>query len=753
MKRRFFRPLWIFAAGVPVFSCSGLAEMPGNQDSSTHVVKAGISGYASGESAVSGEGLRDISGITGYLFRDGVFERVYDDCVTDGNTIEIGVEKAGGRLYIVARHPDAPEIGEPEPGTPESRWEKTVISSHDPGTGMFFTGKADLDKASGTEVRTSLTRGAARIDLKVAVAGNAEIREIILENIAQEAYLFPGNEPSSPENAATGEIAIRPQSPLTSDTEGIAYILEQSGTGCKVSMTAEIDGKEYRLGAMLPETVRRNTVYSVTLRKGTIDSDVELSVEQWGDGGQTDLTPDRDRILTVDLSRSDLPEGADVEDGGTVVTLPHLGTEFTLAVESDDELELLPAEGHLLSVEPVPGKGPNLFKVTKALYAPGDPASETILQIRLKGFAAAYPEDRIVLKLEANPSSIEGTIGFGDGNYTYDFGGYADNLFGIITPGEGKKVEIEFGPGEDPWIKLDPYGDKSYRILGGWRPNDPAADGRRQTATLVISDQDGAAREEYTIARKNYGMPVVWLQGIWWCKYNAMGDSRDFEDQVLCPDDPAALAGKTLYEYLGSCTAEEYARLWGWAYQGDSGKGMRVVEQDGKAVMEGFRTGNKTHINKLPADALAPPGYELPSMEDFNRVFDATDYVWVMWNGTHTLKSPWEGHATIRREQRRKNGIQVGTMSLQNLIYIAMWSPDFPDREPVVWYGPGAQWNDDGILHAGHYNNILFGVHSPEGSGWYIAGGMENLYLHKNGAGNNDTRILRFRKSDVEYIY
>ena len=33
------------------------------------------------------------------------------------------------------------------------------------------------------------------------------------------------------------------------------------------------------------------------------------------------------------------------------------------------------------------------------------------------------------------------------------------------------------------------------------------------------------------------------------------------------------------------------------------------------------------------------------------------------------------------------------------------------------------------------------------------AGGMENLYLHKNGAGNNDTRILRFKKSDVEYIY
>lgn len=72
----------------------------------------------------------------------------------------------------------------------------------------------------------------------------------------------------------------------------------------------------------------------------------------------------------------------------------------------------------------------------------------------------------------------------------------------------------------------------------------------------------------------------------------------------------------------------------------------------------------------------------------------------------------------------------------------------------VVWYGPGAQWNtSDGIRHNGHHNNILFGVHSPQGQGWFIAGGMENLYLHKNGAGNNDTRILRFKKSDVEYIY
>ena len=32
-------------------------------------------------------------------------------------------------------------------------------------------------------------------------------------------------------------------------------------------------------------------------------------------------------------------------------------------------------------------------------------------------------------------------------------------------------------------------------------------------------------------------------------------------------------------------------------------------------------------------------------------------------------------------------------------------------------------------------------------------GGMGNLYMTKNGASSYDTRILRFKKSDVEYIY
>ena len=73
--------------------------------------------------------------------------------------------------------------------------------------------------------------------------------------------------------------------------------------------------------------------------------------------------------------------------------------------------------------------------------------------------------------------------------------------------------------------------------------------------------------------------------------------------------------------------------------------------------------------------------------------------------------------------------------------------------EPLVWYGPGAQWNNDGIQHD-HYNAMLWATYSPSnGQGWFYNGTMKGLYPSKNGAGPNDTRLLRFKKSDVEYIY
>ena len=708
--------------------------------------------YETSGGSVAGEVPEELGELDACLFDAGEMVAVYKAVGAGG----FDIDRTQGTLYVVAGVGEAVDLEALlEAGISEEQWLATDIGTADGKPRRFLSGKVALTGAA--EARAELTRGVARLDLQIRTADRISVGELSFRNAALCTGLFAEAGDVEEER---GEVTFRPDTPYSEDTPGAAFLYEQSKGAPELTLRVQSDSREYELTAELPATLRRNHVYVATLTQEEINGQVRLTVEAWGAGEDTDLQPDLQGRIVVNDSRSVFPEGVAVDADRTGISLPYGATELLLALDCSDELELQPVEGYPLTVEQEPAEasleGKHRYRIRKALYAPGMQADEVALRFRRKGFEEVYPEDCIVLRLPANPTRIEGAISFDAGSYAYDFGRYVDNELGRLTLPEGKELLVEFDNGEDPWIRLAASEEnaRTIRVVAGWKPNDPTADGRVQAATLVIRNAaDGSAREEYRVSRRNYGLPVTWLHGVWWCKYNARGNSRSFDDQVLSAADPAEAAGKSVQDYLRDCSPEEFYDLWGWAYQGDSGSGMRVVDLNGVLVMEGFSTGIPAHINKLPADALAPDGYEIPSMEEFNRIFDATDYVWVMWGGTHRLRNPWEGHSIVKREQRRRNDIVVGSVAATDLLYTAMSSPDYPQHEAVTWYGPGAQWNADGIRHANHYNNILFAVHAPDGSGWYFAGSMAGLYLHKNGAGNNDTRILRFKKSPVEYIY
>lgn len=750
--KSFTNILALAAILVPI-SCSSRLDMPGDSIPSGGImVRAGFPDYADGTSPLQGD--EALEELTAYHFIGGRLSSVRSlphESAALGKSFELPLEDLSGTVYMVARTGATPRYQTPEEGCSESDWLETVLTSDDGSSGVFFTGKADVaGTLPSAALPLSMERGTARFDLRIEVAGTAEVKSMTFSDVMTVTPLFSSAESSMDQERKDLEIVF--PEPKSVSTEGVAYVFGQDNPDLKVVLCAEVDGKEYRMESSLPAQIRRNTVYAVVLRTDSISGSLELDVVEWGQGGTSDAFPDRDRLLKVDASSTSLPEGAGLSSDGRTLTLPYNAVDFTLGIDCDDELELLPSDGYLMEI--LPDSGMNRFRIRKSLYAPEVPSETVEVRFHRKGLSHSYQEDAISIVLTENPTRLSGRMSFDNSLYEHDFATYADNEFGVLTLPEGKEMSIEFPDGEDEWILLDRDGiEGSIRVVGGWRPNDRKADGRRQEATLVIQNTDGTGREEYTVARRNYGLPVTWFHGVWWCKYNSMGNSRSFEDQVLASSDPAVEAGKTLFEYLETCSAEQYRDLWGWEYIGDSGQGMQVVEENGIAVLEGYQGGQTVHINKLPADALSPPGYELPTMEEFNRVFDATSTIWMMWNGTHQLKEPWEGHSAVKRVQKRKNGIQVGSLELSDLIYIAMSSPDFPEHEPLVWYGPGAQWNSAGIMHNSHYNNMLFGVHSPKGEGWFVTGGMINLYMVKNGAGNNDSRILRFKKSDVEYIY
>ena len=68
--------------------------------------------------------------------------------------------------------------------------------------------------------------------------------------------------------------------------------------------------------------------------------------------------------------------------------------------------------------------------------------------------------------------------------------------------------------------------------------------------------------------------------------------------------------------------------------------------------------------------------------------------------------------------------------------------------EAVTFYGPGMQSNGDGIKH----NSIMFGVYSTS-SGWYNEYNPNGGGLKESIGSENDTRVLRFVKTPVPFIY
>lgn len=738
--------IFVIIVSLAVMSCTDKGAVNEHSGADSVILPRVIPyNYTSGNDETTG--IKEIRILHACLFENGVMTRVYSDI--DPLT-GIKIDDSKGRLYMVANIEGNNSASFYNIGMTEEEWLSTVIP-HAGGVNLtYMSGVVDMSEASHGFLQ--LYRGVARIDVNVSEEQDLSVTDITFRNVAQQSYLNRRNTVESPEGTNYDDVIPVIDTPLTGNTYGVAYLCEQASENISAVLTINVDGETVEKEVAMPSILKRNCVYTINVFKESVQADVTLSVTDWENGGDYNLAPN-ERGLKVDVEGTSFPANTEVDADRRGIVLSHYASDFVLSIDCDDELELIADPELPMTVERIGGAeniGKNLFRITKKLWYPGMERVERKLMFHRKGLNENYADDYINVVMSEHPVKLEGLIHFED-SASFDFGKYIDNELGVFTVPASKSITVEYDEGEDEWIKLDASGQR-VRVIGGWRPNDRTANGRVQKARIVISNSaDGSEREEYVISRRNWGLPVTKLNGVWWCKYNAIGDAKNFSDQILSSADPAAMAGKTVFDYLRDCTADEFFNLWKWNYQGKSSQGLQVIDDGGVAKMEGYSS-SAEHINKIDAKALAPDGYELPSMENFERVFNSTSgTIWLMWDGSHT--TAWNGSTTIQRRQRRRNDVTVGTVSLTDLIYISMYNQSEAEHEPIVWYGSSPQWNNDGINH-GHYNNLLIAVHNPSnGQGWFFVGGMGGLYPSKNSAGPNDTRILRFKKSDVEYIY
>ena len=288
-----------FAAMALSVSCTkdrvALPDTDGGAAGSVTVrARASIAGYYGDDhSAGAGNAVRDLQAC---IFEDGRMTGIFDNLSLSGGSCDLAIDGHSGTLYMLANTDglidlaalQAEEISETE-------WLRTTVAMKDGAPADFFSGSVSLDgmDKSQTRIPLSLRRGMARFDLKFNTAGKAEVYRVTLRNAAESVFLFPVSGQYSPEDVSRKDYSAEfREQPLTADTEGVLHVYEQStGNRVVISVDAVIDGKTEVLTKELEEPLKRNTIYTLTLRKDTIDVSLEVSFDEWEPGSDTELMP------------------------------------------------------------------------------------------------------------------------------------------------------------------------------------------------------------------------------------------------------------------------------------------------------------------------------------------------------------------------------------------------------------------------------------------------------------------------------
>lgn len=137
-----------------------------------------------------------------------------------------------------------------------------------------------------------MKRGVARFDLKINSLEEILVEKLELTNVAQSAYLFPQDGGKlSPENVSRKNITVDFIEALSTNRSGVLYVYEQENSNIQLIVTLLVNGKRKEIVQTLSTSLKRNTVYTITVRKDWIDVWVDVSLEDWENGSDTEIVP------------------------------------------------------------------------------------------------------------------------------------------------------------------------------------------------------------------------------------------------------------------------------------------------------------------------------------------------------------------------------------------------------------------------------------------------------------------------------
>lgn len=682
----------------------------------------------------------EIDNISAFRFEDNILKEVISNIsINEEGVADINMASTRGNLYFLA---NAARIIEDNNFQVDNTSEEDFLSIKSDMEGMnhrgiTMTGKADLTGNDDNNLTVAIQHSVARIDLE-SYSVDANVHSVRIKNVASQGYVF--EQEGKVEDIFDKEDVFKDfgDTPFSNKKETIDYLPEQYGKRFQVEVLITVNGAWKRLRAELPE-ILRNKVYTLKIYGSGADFAISVDTGDWeyGTGSETE---DVYKGI-VDIDNSILSDAVYINKNRDSVFVESWDNSFTLAILSEEGADCR-IDGNVDKVDMEFISSRSLvtnsrkLNVRSKLKMPG--VAEQYAYINL--YKNDVLRDRVVLVFKANPVKLEGHLNF-DENAMCDFARYIDGEVAVITLPEGKNISLSFADDSPEWMKLEEGGNNRFRLLAGWKPNDPDADGRIQTAQITISDGSNQHIETYTVKRQNWGLPVVNINGTWWCKYNLRGNVKNFTDQILVSNEPA---GGNLADYMSSCSDAEFLNVIGDQYQAGNQEGLSIVHNGEGFVYENYNT-KSDNFGTLSPTFMAPDGYEIPDYDDF-RFFN--------WGNNSNLGYHNPGAFNNGLGQRLNFKVVERNASFLGNEYGPITFYDFEyEGEHLLLCGLGHQWNETSIAKM----SILFATFGNKSNTWSIEG-----YSQSDGSGNwfkysannqNKTRTIRCVKTPVEYIY
>lgn len=690
---------------------------------------------------ITTESETNIHTLDAYHFENGILSESFNSLQIDEKGVcRLDIKQKNGMLYFLANDANITSRANLTNNvtTLEEFLQLTATADEMTSKNLLMSGHTELD-GENNSLSVSLKRAVARIDLESAFQ-NAEVNSITIRDIALTGLVNEGGDKSVLTNIEKTDLTKDfGEQPFKNKKESLYYLPEQTADGHAVEILMAVNGGWHRLKTTLPP-LKRNTVYTLKVYGNGANLNVEVLTDNWENGNSSESGLTLKGL--VDKENSQLSEGVTVNERGDTVFVPSWNSNFqlTLAAESGAQVSVL---GEVEGVTVTPANQSRSlspvaeFNVSSRQKMPGSKSEYMYLDV----YNDQIQTGRVVLVFTPNPVQMSGLIEF-DQNGECNFNRYVDGeLASLILP-EGKTATLKFAEEEAHWMKLAPEGGNTYRLLGGWKPNDPKADGREQAGELIIADEDGSHPETYTIRRLNWGLPVVNINGTWWCKYNLRGNVKNFNDQILINSDPAK--DNSLADYLTSCSDNEFLHILGDQYQAGNPDGLKLTHNGASFYYEGYKS-QTDNFGTLAPTVMAPDGYQIPDFDDYRFFTGGTNY---------NLKYFNPGSFNNGLGQRLNFKVVERNATFQGLQYGPITFYDF-EYEGNHWTlcGLGHQWDAANISKM----MILLATYGNGGSTWLMEG-----YSHSDGRGNwfkyagnnaSKTRTIRCVKTPVEYIY